>query len=79
MAAHDDVLPLSKPIITASGQVINNLPVAKGTKIIASIAAYNRNIEVFGDDAHMFNPDRWANLNSAAEKKGPTLGVYGNL
>lgn len=41
-AAHDDVIPLSKPITTITGEVINKLPVPKGIKIIASIAAYNR-------------------------------------
>ena len=36
----------------------------------------SRNTELFGEDAHVFNPDRWFREN---EKKGPTLGVYGNL
>ena len=41
-AARDDVLPLSKPIIGRDGTEITKLPIAKGTKIILSIAAYNR-------------------------------------
>ena len=40
----DDVLPLSKPITTSTGEVINKLPIAKGTKIVLSIAAYNRQV-----------------------------------
>jgi len=36
-----------------------------------------RNKEVFGEDADIFNPDRW--FRNAEDKKGPTLGVYGNL
>jgi hypothetical protein len=41
-AARDDVIPLSKPIVGRNGEIMNELPVAKGTKIILSIAAYNR-------------------------------------
>ncbi|KAJ3761819.1 cytochrome P450 [Lentinula raphanica] len=76
MASHDVVLPLSKPITTTKGEMINELPVGKGTKFVLSIAAYNRNKEVFGEDADVFNPDRWFR---GTEKKGPTLGVVGNL
>ncbi|KAJ2931308.1 hypothetical protein H1R20_g5845, partial [Candolleomyces eurysporus] len=75
-AARDDVIPLSKPIIGRNGEVMNELPIAKGTKIILSIAAYNRNKEIFGEDAHEYKPERWLDNK---EKKGPTLGVYGNL
>lgn len=38
----------------------------------------SRNQEVFGDDAHKFNPERWLRKD-ADEKKVPSLGVYGNL
>lgn len=76
-AAKDDVLPLSTPIKNTSGELIDSLPIPKGMKVIASIAGYQRNKEVFGKDANTFNPERW--LNDILEKKRPTLGVYGNL
>jgi cytochrome P450 len=41
-AIKDDVLPLSRPIMTTSGDTIHELLIPKGTKIITSIAAYNR-------------------------------------
>jgi hypothetical protein len=41
-ASQDDVLPLSQPITKRSGEVIYELPVPKGTRIVVSIAAYNR-------------------------------------
>ncbi|KAG7090931.1 hypothetical protein E1B28_010004 [Marasmius oreades] len=75
-AARDDFLPLSKSIVTTSGRVLNELPVGKGTKLVLSIAAYNRNKDVFGEDADVYDPERWFN---SGEKKGPTVGVYGNL
>ncbi|KAG1836307.1 cytochrome P450 [Suillus subluteus] len=77
-ASQDDVLPLSQPITTRSGCVIHELPVPKGTRIVASIAAYNRNKELWGEDAHVFNPDRWLN-GTAKEKKVTSIGVYSNL
>ena len=42
MAGKDDILPLSEPITTESGEVVNEIIVPKGTRIVASIAAYNR-------------------------------------
>ncbi|KAF5375503.1 hypothetical protein D9615_009187 [Tricholomella constricta] len=75
-AAKDDVLPLSNPITTASGEVIHELPIPKGVRIISSIHGYNRKKEVFGEDAHVFNPERW--LNSRVIKS-TSVGVLGNL
>ncbi|KIK68917.1 hypothetical protein GYMLUDRAFT_34925 [Collybiopsis luxurians FD-317 M1] len=75
-AARDEIIPLSTPITTTNGDTISELPVAKGTKLVLSIAAYNRNKEVFGEDADVYNPERWFRT---SEKKGPTVGVYGNL
>lgn len=76
-AAKDDVLPLSTPIKTTSGNLIHSLPIPKGMKVIASIAGYNRNEEIFGKDASIFNPERW--FRESNEKKAVTMGVYGNL
>ncbi|KAJ8583434.1 cytochrome P450 [Rhizopogon salebrosus TDB-379] len=77
-ASQDDVLPLSQPITKRSGEVIYELPVPKGTRIVASIAAYNRNKDIWGEDAHIFNPERWLD-GIAKEKKATSLGVYSNL
>ncbi|PFH52187.1 hypothetical protein AMATHDRAFT_74464 [Amanita thiersii Skay4041] len=76
-AADDDVLPLSTPIITVSGEVITELPIPKGTKIVTSIGGYNRNQDIFGQDAHIFNPERW--LRPDGVKKMVSIGVYSNL
>lgn len=43
-AETDDIIPLSKPITTSSGEVINELAIPKGIKLILSIAGYNRYI-----------------------------------
>lgn len=41
-AGKDDVLPLSNPIETATGEVISEIPIAAGQEILVSICAYNR-------------------------------------
>ncbi|KAJ7099339.1 cytochrome P450 [Mycena belliarum] len=76
-SATDDVLPLLRPITLRSGEVITELPVPKGMKVIISIAAYNRNKDVFGPDAHIFNPERW--LNGSMRKPDAPVGAYANL
>lgn len=40
-AVKDDVLPLSDPIVTTSGEVINELPIAKGTRVWLSVPGYH--------------------------------------
>ena len=42
LAVKDDVLPLTSPVTTKSGKVVTKLPIPKGTRVILSIAAYNR-------------------------------------
>jgi len=37
----DDVLPLSQPIVTKSGKVINELPIPKGTRLLMSMHGYH--------------------------------------
>ncbi|KDQ56237.1 hypothetical protein JAAARDRAFT_690089 [Jaapia argillacea MUCL 33604] len=79
-STRDDAVPLFKPITTSSGKVLDEVPIPQGMKIIISVAAYNRNKDVWGDDAHVFNPDRWlANDGDGRRTKAPSLGVYGNL
>ncbi|KAG2058507.1 cytochrome P450 [Suillus hirtellus] len=74
-ADSDDVIPLSQPIETRSGKIINEIPISKGQGITASICTYNRLQSVWGEDADVWNPSRF--LDNDREKS--SLGVFANL
>ncbi|KAK0203697.1 cytochrome P450 [Desarmillaria ectypa] len=77
-AVRDDVIPLSKPVTLRDGNVVKEVPVAKGTTVYISIAGYNRQAHIFGEDVHSFKPERW--LDGSVPRKGATaVGVFGNL
>ncbi|KAG6375250.1 cytochrome P450 [Boletus reticuloceps] len=59
MADEDDVIPLSEPVRTKSGQLVENLSIAKGTTISIPLASVNLSAIVWGEDAKVFNPSRW--------------------
>jgi cytochrome P450 len=58
-AVKDDVLPLATPVTLPDGTRADRLPIAKGTVVVAPIAAANRMVSVWGPDAHEFKPERW--------------------
>ena len=41
MTSHDDIIPLSKPIVGVSGKVYNQLAVSRGTLVVISPFGYN--------------------------------------
>ncbi|KAG2035768.1 cytochrome P450 [Suillus americanus] len=59
IAAADDVIPLSEPVRTVSGEMMDSVSIAKGTLITISVAAINRSSAIWGPDAKEFKPDRW--------------------
>jgi len=76
MPVKDDIIPLSEPIITSSGEVISELHVRRGQNIIASVAGYNRVKSVWGEDADIWNPLRF--IEDKTEKP-VKVGMYANL
>ncbi|KAI0719202.1 cytochrome P450 [Fomitopsis betulina] len=76
VADKDDVIPLSRPITTATGEIITEIPVAQGQHISVSSWGYNRLREVWGDDADIWNPSRF--LSNSREKQ-TSVGVFANL
>ena len=66
MKAHeDDVVPLSHPILAASGELVDSIFVARGTALRIPIAGVNRSEALWGEGANEFDPTRW--LRSGSE------------
>ncbi|PBK72095.1 cytochrome P450 [Armillaria solidipes] len=59
VAAEDDILPLTTPVVTKSGETIDSIFVAKGTLLTTPIRTLNRSEEIWGPDAKEFKPERW--------------------
>ncbi|KAG7094533.1 hypothetical protein E1B28_005361 [Marasmius oreades] len=78
VAFEDAILPLSQPLTTASGRVITQLPIRKGQSVFVGIASYNRNPQVWGPDADVFDPLRWLDGRCDSESL-PGIGPYSNL
>jgi len=58
-AAEDDVIPLSNPIRTSSGELVESIMVTEGTIMMLPHVFFNRSEEYWGPDAKEFVPDRW--------------------
>ena len=48
VAAKDDVVPLSEPIIGVDGTAIHEIPIQAGQAIIVSVCGYNRSVSPNG-------------------------------
>ncbi|EPQ55423.1 cytochrome P450 [Gloeophyllum trabeum ATCC 11539] len=79
MVKDDQVVPLSTPIRSTTGEILEKIVIPAGTKIMLSIAAYNsRDKDMWGPDADAFNPERW--LSGTERRKDQTaVGVVGNV
>ncbi|KAI0032662.1 cytochrome P450 [Vararia minispora EC-137] len=75
-AMEDDVIPLEEPIIDKYGRSITSIRVAKGDVVTIPIRILNRSVDVWGEDAQEFRPERWQDL---PEKVQSMPGVYSNL
>ncbi|THU75578.1 cytochrome P450 [Dendrothele bispora CBS 962.96] len=73
----DDVIPLSEPVISTSGEKLAHIPVKKGQRVIIDITSYNRLKSAWGEDADKWNPERF--LQPKTLQQMTSLGVYSNL
>jgi cytochrome P450 len=53
------MIPLSKPVRTRSGKLVDHILVAKGTYLSVSVPCMNRSTTLWGPDAKEFKPERW--------------------
>ncbi|KAL0577260.1 hypothetical protein V5O48_004717 [Marasmius crinis-equi] len=73
-AVVDDVIPLTYPIMDASGSELREIPITKGQRFIVSTYHYNRLKQLWGEDADEWKPERFLKNTNPT-----TLGVLGNL
>ncbi|KIK66166.1 hypothetical protein GYMLUDRAFT_38690 [Collybiopsis luxurians FD-317 M1] len=74
-AQSDDVIPLEFPVTSVSGDLISQIPISKAQRITINIAMYNKLPQIWGQDAEIWNPERFLE----PSRKTTTLGVYANL
>ncbi|KAM5543945.1 hypothetical protein V8D89_002562 [Ganoderma adspersum] len=77
VALKDDVIPLSRPIVSTTGETISEIPVKAGQVFYASFAGYQRLPELWGENVDKWNPDRFLRIETA--KQPASVGVFANL
>lgn len=73
------MLPLSEPIRGTDGNLIQEIPVPKGTEVIVGILASNRNPALWGPDAAEWKPERWLEPLPDTINTARVPGVYSHL
>ncbi|KAF9802484.1 hypothetical protein IEO21_09893 [Rhodonia placenta] len=59
IATEDAIIPLSTPLKTPTGTVVDSVSIAKGDIVTVPIHLMNSWPEIWGPDAREFNPERW--------------------
>ncbi|KAI6157000.1 cytochrome P450 [Pisolithus tinctorius] len=77
-ADEDSVIPLSEPVRTQSGEVVDSIVVERGTVFGVSIPCMNRSEAIWGPDAKVFRPERWLK-NDGVTKKAREVKGYRHL
>ena len=72
------MLPLATALRGRDGTTITEVHVPKGTSVVISILASNRNRALWGPDADEWRPARWAKLPDAVVD-AHLPGVYSHL
>ncbi|KAJ7172904.1 cytochrome P450 [Mycena crocata] len=74
----DVVLPLAHPIRALDGAVLEAVPIPRGTDIMVSIHAANRDSRLWGADAGVWKPTRWLEPLPPSVTEAHIPGVYQN-
>ncbi|GAA5983125.1 hypothetical protein JCM11641_004921 [Rhodosporidiobolus odoratus] len=77
VAKHDDLIPLSVPILSIDpNKTLTHVPVKAGQRIEISLFAANMNKAIYGEDVDVFRPERWLDPERKIEGK---VGVYSGM
>ncbi|KAI5994679.1 cytochrome P450 [Pisolithus albus] len=72
--SEDDVIPLSQPVQTRSGEVVDRIAVKCGTEIGISVPGMNCSEAIWGPDARMYRPERWLEPDGVTKKAQEVKG-----
>jgi cytochrome P450 len=76
-ARKDVILPLGTTVKSNNGQSISEILLKKNTDVVVGIAAANRDLEIWGDDADTWKPERWIDRHEPAKERLP--GAYSGM
>jgi hypothetical protein len=73
------ILPLSRPLTLTNGKTVNEIFVAKDTKIFMSLLGCNIDSDTWGPDAAEWKPERWLSPLPESVTDARVPGVHSNL
>ncbi|KAI9568323.1 cytochrome P450 [Boletus coccyginus] len=76
VAAEDDEIPVQQPFQDKYGQLNATIKIAKHDIITIPIQAINKSYSIWGQDAHIFRPERWK---KPPESSKAVQGLYSNV
>lgn len=79
MAAHDDIIPLSSPVTTLSGERVDSISLGAGSVVMAPLKSLNISETIWGPDAKEFKPERWLEGDAGLPEAARELGGYHHI
>ena len=77
-ALRDTVIPLMEPVRAVDGTVMTEIPIPKGTIVLANLPACNTNKAIWGEDASEWKPERWLQPLPRSVEEARIPGIYAN-
>ena len=94
-STQDAVIPLSQPVMDRNGKMLDSIKMKKGVTMFIrtshhcsciyhpltpAILNVNLSEDIWGPDAHKFNPDRYLDIvEKAKDSRNQVPGIWGNL
>ncbi|KAF8521877.1 cytochrome P450 [Hysterangium stoloniferum] len=78
-AAADEILPLTKPLRTTSGELVDTVHISRGTPVAVPIHLMNRAKSIWGENAHEFEPSRWLFSEAGITNKARDIHGYSHM
>ncbi len=75
-AAQDEILPLSSPVISKSGEELQSITIPKGTTINIPLRSINLSDAFWGPNAKSFVPERWLDNEKGVPKRAKGVQGY---